>query len=59
MAMNRQAASGFAVRDDAKMVPSIPGNTKYDKYYSMVRIGKKKAGRELDGKVWDQYPKEF
>jgi len=24
----------------------------------MSQIGKKKAGRKLDGKIWDEYPKE-
>lgn len=28
-----------------------------DLYYGAVRIGKKTAGRILDGQIWDQYPK--
>jgi hypothetical protein len=30
--------------------PHIPGD------YTMYRVGKKAAGRELDGETWDQYP---
>ena len=27
-----------------------------DNEYSIVKVGKKAAGRVLDGKIWDQYP---
>ena len=39
---------------------ATPGN--YGKYHWLddntmaVRVGKKAAGRELDGELWDQYP---
>jgi hypothetical protein len=24
----------------------------------MIRVGKRRAGRELDGRTWDEYPEE-
>lgn len=46
-------APGVIVRDDDRREGyCFPG----DPPMSMVRVGKKAAGRELDGKVWDQLP---
>lgn len=45
------------IGDDA-VVRLKPGTWRapFDDHQRMARIGKKHAGRELDGRTWDQYP---
>ena len=54
--------TGRAFRDGVRggTLSATPGN--YGKYHWLddntmaVRVGKKIAGRELDGRLWDEYP---
>lgn len=43
-------------------VPTLPTGTRihlFDNPYLSVRIGKQAAGRLLDGRTWDEFPKEL
>lgn len=46
-----QASTGVVVRHNEKRDGLAPGG-----WAAMRRVGKKSAGRELDGRTWDQYP---
>lgn len=46
-----QASTGVVVRHNEKRDDLAPGG-----WAAMRRVGKKSAGRELDGQTWDQYP---
>lgn len=46
-----QASTGVVVQHDEKRDDLAPGG-----WAAMRRVGKKAAGRELDGREWDQYP---
>lgn len=45
--------TGVAV-DEATAMADVPGG-----YHGMYRVGKKAAGRELDGRTWDEYPEAW
>jgi protein gp37 len=38
------------------LMPSRPGEHGFDKHQVMIRVGKKAAGRILDGRTWDEFP---
>lgn len=46
-----QASTGVVVRHNEKRDDLAPGG-----WAAMRRVGKKHAGRELDGRTWDEYP---
>lgn len=57
-----QAANGFTqwpVIEPNKpvLLPAHPGRQGQDSHQVMVRLGKHKAGRVLDGREWNEYPR--
>ena len=46
-----QSSTGVAVKHGQDPATQAPGG-----WTAMLRVGKKAAGRELDGRTWDQYP---
>lgn len=54
------APTGWLVIGGAKKGVLVAGEPVDDLGHrvELARVGKKKAGRELDGRTWDQYPKE-
>lgn len=48
-------AEGEQQEGDLKLHP-LDGDTRY--FYLMRRVGKRKAGRLLGGRTWDEYPQE-
>lgn len=44
-----------AIRNNGKVYPEFPQDEEAD-CLTMKRIGKKAAGRELDGRTWDDFP---
>lgn len=56
-----QAASvPFYFKQWGEWAPAVTSDERYDYTFpngvKMVRVGKRKAGRMLDGRIWDEYP---